>query len=398
MVFVLFTSMVFEMDKIKILRITTVPISLKILTKGQMKFLSENGFEVHCASANGLEINDLYENELIKSHTILPLKRTINPIADLFAIFACIKLIKRLNPNIVHTYTPKAGLIGMIASFIAGTKIRMHNVTGLPLVEFTGIKQLILILIEKIVYRLATNVYVNSFGLLTFIKNRISTNSKIKILGHGSTNGINIEYFKKNKDLEFLAIQLKKIYKIKSTDFVWLFIGRLVKDKGINELLTAFDLLTKTNNKMKLILVGPYEDNLDPISNTSKKIILNNKNIIITGFIEDVRPYYLLADCIVFPSYREGLPNVLLQASCFDLPIIATDINGCNEIIEHNVNGILIESKNLKELINAMIKIYSDVSLRSKIQLVSRNKIVNKYNQKIIWKNLLIEYRRLITN
>lgn len=388
--------MVFEMDKIKILRIATVPISLKILTKGQMRFLSENGFEVHCASADGPEIDDLYKYELINSHTILPLKRTINPIADLLAIYACYNLIKKLNPAIVHTYTPKAGLVGMVAAFLAGNKIRLHNVTGLPLMEAKGFKKNILIYIERIVYWLATNVYVNSFGLLEFIKLNISSNQKIKILGNGSTNGIDIEYFKKNKELDSTAKVLHQKYNFNSSDFVWIFVGRLVTDKGINELLIAFVQLSKTFPKMKLLLVGPFEEELDPISDISKEIINNNNNIIVTGFIEDVRPYFIISDCLVFPSYREGLPNVPLQAACFDLPVIATNINGCNEIIEQNINGLLISPKNIEGLINAMLEMYNNEILRKNIQLQTRKKIISKYHQNFVRQNLLNEYKKLL--
>jgi glycosyltransferase involved in cell wall biosynthesis len=388
--------MVFKMDKIKILRITTVPISLKILTKGQMRFLSENGFEVHCASAEGMEIESLFEYEKINSHTILPLKRTINPFADIKAIYACYKLIKNLKPAIVHTYTPKAGLIGMAAAYFAGTKIRMHNVTGLPLMEASLFKKAILIIVERMVYRFATNVYVNSFGLLEYIKTNISTHNKVKILGNGSTNGIDTEYYKKNEDLEIISEKIKTQNGLEPQHFVWLFIGRLVKDKGINELLIAFENLSKTNTKVKLVLVGPYENDLDPISDKSKEIIATNKSIIVTGFVEDVRPFLVLADCLVFPSYREGLPNVPMQAACFNLPIIATNINGCNEMVNDNVNGILIQPKNSEKLLEAMNIILSNKLLRTNFIQVTRCIIEEKYNQKKVWSNLLNEYKILL--
>jgi glycosyltransferase involved in cell wall biosynthesis len=382
------------MDQInnKILRIATVPISLKILTKGQMKFLHENGFEVHAASANGKEIQDLYLNEKIKSHSILPLKRKISPLYDIWAIFKCVLLIKKIKPRIVHTYTPKAGLIGMAAAYLSRVPKRIHNVTGLPLMEATGIKKSILIIVEKLIYLMATSVIVNSFGLHEYILTNILKNKKIEVLGNGSTNGIDIDFFKRNEILEKKSMKIKQDLGILNSDFVWLFIGRLVTDKGINELIIAFNEISSTNKNMKLVLVGNFEQDLDPLKIDTLNIIEDNNKILLVGYKEDVRPYYVLSDCLVFPSYREGLPNVPMQAACFSLPIIATDINGCNEVVIDQINGLLIPPKNSEALKNAMLNLYFEEAERKKMGECTRNIISKKFKQQIVWSNFFKLY------
>ena len=389
--------MVFKMDKIKIFKIATVPISLKILIKGQLKYLSENGFEVYTISSNGSEVEYLYKTEKIKKHFSIELCRGISIFKDLIAIFQCFRLIKKYQPEIVHTYTPKAGMVGMVASFLAGTKVRMHNVTGLPLIESSGLKKQLLILVEKITYLCATNVYVNSVGLKRFINEKISKDSKIKILGFGSTNGVDEIHFQKTNELQIDSENLKMELNISEKDFVWIFVGRLVKDKGICELIEAFEYCSERYLNMKLLLVGDFEHDLYPLPENTLFKLRNIKNIISVGFQSDVRPFLNLSSCLLFPSYREGLPNVPLQAACLSLPIIASNINGCNEIIEDKINGILIEPKNVQDLISSMILIYDNIILREKIASNSRILVLNKYRQTKVWDSLLMEYKEILS-
>jgi glycosyltransferase involved in cell wall biosynthesis len=388
--------MVLAMDKIKILKIATIPGSLKVLLNGQFSFLHESGFEVYTLSGPGTTEPDyLVNDQKVKKHFSIDLTRSINPFTDLKAVYQCYKAIKEIKPQIVHTYTPKAGLVGMLAAFLARVPIKMHNITGLPLMEATGAKKTMLIWIERLIYWLANYVYSNSFGMLEYIKEHIYNSNKIKVLGYGSTNGINTLRFKSEPTLLQKASEIKTQFGINPNEFVWLFVGRIVGDKGINELLEAFEESQKTFSS-KLLLVGDFEKELDPISEKSLEILTQNKNIIQAGFQEDVRPYFLASDCLLFPSYREGLPNVPMQAACFGKPTIATNINGCNEVIEHDANGLLIKSKSAEELLSAMKLIYSDTKLRDRLGTNAREIIVKKYEQQNVWRFLTEEYKRVI--
>lgn len=141
---------------------------------------------------------------------------------------------------------------------------------------------------------------------------------------------------------------MREKLKISNGDFVFIFVGRIVADKGINELIVAFDSISKANKNVKLLLVGDFEDELDHVFPETKAIINSNKNCIAVGYQYDVRPYFAIANCLVFPSYREGFPNVVMQAGAMSLPAIVSNINGCNEIIINNKNGIIIPPKTIK--------------------------------------------------
>lgn len=385
------------MNKTKLLRITTVPISLKTLLKGQHRFMTERSFEVIGVSSEGEELNDVQKEEGIR---IVPLEmtRTISPIQDLKSLYQFYKLCKREKPLMVHSHTPKAGVVGMLGAKLAGVPIRLHTVAGLPLMEVTGFKRSILNLVEKLTYHSATKVYPNSKGLYDFIVNeKFTTVSKLKVIGNGSSNGINTSFFSKENFPESDLNDLKKNLRIVESDFVFIFVGRLVGDKGINELVHAFDKLeNKIEKEIKLLLVGPFESELDPLQNSTLQIIKENKNIISVGFQKDVRPYFAISNALVFPSYREGFPNVVMQAGAMELPSIVSNINGCNEIIEDGVNGVIIPVKNTEVIGTSMLRIVEDNDFYTLLKKNSREMIVTRYEQQVVWNALLKEYNSLI--
>ena len=377
----------------KLIRITTVPISIEKLLENQPKYFSKF-FDITIVSSNKSELEKLGKKQGVKTFC-LPLTRKITPFKDIMAIFKLYFFLKREKPKIVHSHTPKAGFVGMTASFFAGVPIRMHTVAGLPLMETKFIKKKVLIFIEKLTYLFASNIYSNSQKLMEYIlSKKFCSEKKIKTLANGSSNGIDTKYFSDNISTNNKN-KLLNTLKILKNDFVFCYVGRVVKDKGINELISAFNELNLKNKNCKLIIVGKIENEIDPISKISMGIIKKNKNIILTGFKNDVRPYLSIGNCFVFPSYREGFPNVLMQAGAMDLPCIATNINGCNEIIQDNINGLLIPPKNIHALVKAMQKIM-DKKLIIKLSKNSRLMVKEKYDQKYFWKKLLIEYNNLV--
>ena len=298
----------------KLIRITTVPMSLDKLIEGQMKFMASHNFEVVGISSPGDLLEKVGKKEGVKVKGI-NMSRKITPIQDLKAVIKLYQFLKKEKPFIVHTHTPKAGVVGMLASYLAKVPNRLHTVAGLPLLESTGLKRKVLNAVEKITYNCATNVYPNSYGLKNIIlDNRFGNKEKLKVIGNGSSNGIDTSYF----DPKLFSIKDKQDLKtnlgIKNTDFVFIFVGRLVSDKGMNELVAAFDKLSTENKKVKLLLVGSFEDELDPLQEKTTNTIINNKQIISVGYQNDVRPYFSVSNCLVFPSYREGFPNVVMQS------------------------------------------------------------------------------------
>ncbi|MDR0227607.1 MAG: glycosyltransferase family 4 protein [Flavobacteriaceae bacterium] len=383
---------------VKLIRITTVPISLKTLLKGQHQFMSKNSFEVVGVSSDGSELYDVQKEEGIR---VVPLEmtRTISLIRDIKSLWNFYQLCKKEKPLIVHSHTPKAGIVGMLGAKLAGVPIRLHTVAGLPLMEATGVKRKVLNVVEKITYSSATKVYPNSRGLYDFIiDEKLTDKKRLKVIGKGSSNGIDTSFFTKSVTNEKSLLALKKKVGIEKADFVFVFVGRLVGDKGINELVHAFSKVQQvTDRTIKLLLVGSLEAELDPLLNSTLDIINNNKDIISVGFQKDVRPYFAISDVLVFPSYREGFPNVVMQAGAMELPSIVSNINGCNEIIEEGVNGTIIPVKNTDAIKIAMLKLLNNEDYYQQLKVNSRKMITERYEQQVVWDALLEEYNSLIT-
>lgn len=375
--------------KKKLMRVTTVPVSLNILLKGQHRFFNQY-FEVVGLASPGKELDEVALSEEIR---VVPIHmhRQISLLNDVISLIRIFCVIKKEKPVIIHTHSPKAGTLGMIAAWVARVPVRLHTVAGLPLLEEKGFKRSILDLVEKITYRFATKVYPNSMGLYKIIlQNGYAKETKLKVIGNGSSNGIDINHFNPTLFNSEIKEGLRNELQISDQDLVFVFVGRLVKDKGINELIVAFEKLEHQN--IKLLLVGNTEPELDPLLPSTKKSINNNSNIISVGFRQDVRPYLAISDVLVFPSYREGFPNVVMQAGAMGLPSIVTDINGCNEIILNGLNGIIIPPKDDKALTKAMDQFIENPELVKQLSQNARESIVSRFDQQTMWNLIKEEY------
>ena len=377
----------------KLIRITTVPVSLLILLRSQLCFIA-NYYEVVAVSSGGPALKQVAKETGVRTVEI-EMTRKITPFKDFKALWMLYLMIKREKPHLVHTHTPKAGLLGMIASKLAGVPVRLHTVAGMPLLEKKGVIRKILDVVEKLTYSCATKVYPNSALMKQIIiKNRYCSPDKLKVIGNGSSNGIDTKFFDPdNIDLLKLTFSLRESLNINSHDIVYCFVGRIVADKGINELVEAFDAIAHHNKKVKLLLLGNFETQLDPLKPKTEELINNHPDIIWVDFQMDVRPYFAVSDIFVFPSYREGFPNVVMQSGAMGLPCIVTDINGCNEIIIHGQNGIVVPPKDALKLQDAMEQLVNDDTLRLELASRSRALILSRYDQQFVWDELLKEYQ-----
>ena len=376
----------------KLIIITTVPMSLATLVKGQAKYLSSY-FDVKLVTSFSEKNQEISKDEGVELKSI-DMTRQITIIKDLKALIELYKYFKNQKPDIVYTFTPKAGLLGMMASFLSRVPVRIHNVVGMPLMEATGKKFILLKFIERLTYFFSTNLFCNSFGLKKFINENL-TKKDVKVIAQGSINGVDTEFFKNTKTLDEKEL-IRDKFKIDKKDFVITFVGRIVKDKGINELIEAFVNLSKKYNNLKLLLVGDYEEHLNPIKKENKILIDSLDSIITVGFQNDIRDFLSITDLFVLPSYREGLPNSLIEAGSFGIPLLATNINGCNEIIDDGITGILVEKKSAKKLEEAIDKLLEDKELYNSIKLKVRDRIIEKYEQKYFWNELKNEIKKSI--
>lgn len=382
--------------KKKLIRITTVPYAISSLLKGQLPYMSQD-YEVICISST--EPPGRLETAA-KSQNARPIPvkmtRKITPFQDMRSLIQMYLVLRKEKPFFVHTHTPKAGLIGMMAAYFARVPHRLHDIAGLPLLEATGFKRKVLNLVEKLTYACATRVYPNSRGLHQIVlENKFAPPEKFKVLDKISSNGVDTSQFNPENFQQTQRLELRKSLNILPDDFVAVFVGRLVRDKGINELVGAFEILTAKYKDLKLLLVGMYEKDLDPLMEKTERNIEHNPSIIYVGSHDDVKPYFAISDLLVFPSYREGFPNVPLEAGAMGLPSVVSDINGCNEIIEDGKNGLIIPPKDMQAIIMAVEKLYLEPEVRKKLAANARPMISARFEQESIWVEILKEYRAL---
>ena len=382
--------------KPKLIRTSTVAMSLDLLLKGQLAFLNEY-FNVIAVSGEDNHLLQVIEREKVNTVSI-SIKREISILHDLISLVKLYLLFKKEKPLIVHSITPKAGLLSMVAAYFAGVPIRIHTFTGLIFPSKTGVMKRLLITMDRILCKFATHIYPEGQGVKTDLLRFKITTKPLKVLANGNINGIDLEYFNSENIPKKTLHELRISLGIEPNDFVFIFIGRLVTDKGINELIAAFSKLSKVKNNIKLLLVGPLEKEKNPISKETLFEIQHNSKIISTGYQDEVRDYFALANVLVFPSYREGFPNVVLQAGAMGLPSIVSNINGCNEIIINNYNGIIIPIKNEITIFDAMQLLLEDEMIYHSLQSNARLSIENRYNQQLVWKALLEEYKILTQN
>lgn len=376
----------------KLIRITTVPTSLGLLLKGQLKYMSDY-YEVVGVSSDGPDLYKVAEREGVR---VIPvsMKRKVSVFNDIISVYTMYKVFRKEKPFIVHTHTPKAGMAGMIAARLAGVPVRLHSIAGLPLMEASGVKRKILDLVEKITYKCAHRIYPVSFGLKDYIlEHNYCAPEKVKVIGKGSSNGIDLDHFDPEQFSVEDKAELKEKLNLTNENFIFIFVGRIVTDKGVNELVKAFVKINKQYPLSRLLFVGDYEKDRDPVLPETEHEIASNPAIISVGFQNDVRPYFAISDVLVFPSYREGYPNVVLQSVAMNKPVIATNIVGCNEIIANDINGFLVKPKSIQDIYDKMEFYLKNKDTYVRHSASARDRISKYFDREYVWQCLLDEYR-----
>ena len=381
----------------KLIRVTTVPMALKHLLSGQMRFMKENGFDVIMVSADGKERDDVIRNEEC-SHVIIPMTRQITPFADLRSLWQLYRFFKKEKPDIVHSHTPKAGLLAMMAAKFSGVKIRIHTIAGLRFMTSTGFTRKILVMMEKLTAKSATHVWPNSFSLLKYIKeNRLVNESKLQVIAHGSSNGIYLKRYSIDRLDRNRVEEIKKQINYNNENIYTLSVGRIVNDKGINELLNVFSELYTTNELLRLILVGSFEEDLDPITESARRILKEHPGIIHINWSNEVEYYMHLSALLVHPSHREGFPNVLLQAGAMNCPIVCSIIEGNIDIVDHQQTGLLFTVKNEADLKEKLKFATTNPELMKQYATRLRQKIETNFDQQIVHQAIREKYLQLLS-
>lgn len=382
-----------EINDIPILRLITSSVSYD-LVKGQIRFLKEHGYEVIGVSGPPVERSKkASEDEGIRTIVVPDLVRPISISHDFKALFELIRVIRKERPDIVHANTPKGSLLGMMAAWWCRVPHRIYTVTGLRFETATGTFRWLLKTMERITCSCATKVIPEGEGVKkTLIQEQI-TKKPLQKIHNGNINGIDLEYFNRTPEIQATAQELRAQI---GGDFIFVFVGRIVRDKGMIELVDAFERLNQEHPSSRLLLVGSTEPELDPLPDATSAKIDSNPNIYQAGWQTDVRPWLVASDAFVFGSYREGFPNVVLQAGAMGLSSVVTDINGCNEIIIEEKNGYIVPKQDSEALYQGMKKLYEDRAKTKEMSEVAREMIANRYKQEDVWQATLEMYQSLI--
>jgi glycosyltransferase involved in cell wall biosynthesis len=324
--------------------------------------------------------------------------RQITPFTDLKSLWQLYRFFRKEKPGIVHSHTPKAGLLAMLAAKFAGVKIRIHTVAGLRFRTAAGFTRRILIMMEKLTAGAATHIWPNSFSLLHIIKeNRLATETKLNVIAAGSSNGINLSRYSINNLNPGTLEEIKQKIGYNPANTYLLSAGRIVTDKGINELLKVFSELYVENSNLRLVLLGSFEEELDPINNEAKKILTEHPGIIHVNWSNEVEYYMQVSYLLVHPSYREGFPNVLLQAGAMGCPVVCSAIEGNVDIVEDQRTGLLFMVKNEADLKEKLKFAITHPELMKQYAAELRKKIEQNFDQRIVHQAIREKYIELLS-
>lgn len=373
----------------KIIRAVTASQST-CFYEGMIPDLQKKGFEVVSLSGSGPELKRL-RNTGAKVIEI-PMERHISILKDLKAFAKILNIFRMEKPDIVHSMTPKAGLLCMVAAWLTRVPKRVHTFTGLVWPTSTGLKRKILMVTDWITCACATHIIPEGEGVKNDLQQHI-TKKRMKVLGYGNVRGIDMVRFSKRPEVTDVSNTLKS-----NAIFTFLFVGRIVGDKGINELIEAFAKLNEKYKETRLILIGRYEDNLDPLKPETIKRIKEIVSIVTLGpkHGDELIAYYAASDCFVMPSYREGFPNTVIEAGAMGLPSIVTDINGSREIIKHDENGLIVPSKDANALYSAMERILLDQDATARMAEKARPMIESRFEQGFVRQCLFDFYDEIL--
>ena len=320
----------------------------------------------------------------------VPMERRMAPLKDVRSLWQLIRVFRTERPQMVHSMTPKAGLLCMLAAWITRVPRRVHTFTGLVWPTAMGLQRRILMLTDWLTCACATHVIPEGKGVMHDLQQ--VTHKPMRVLGYGNVRGVDMAYWNRNN------VDAEQVEKLRAEHtFTFLYVGRIVRDKGIDELVEAFAKV-RQRHKARLVLVGRREDNLDPISAETLRRIEASADIGCVGPKSglDLLAHYAAADCFVLPSYREGFPNTVLEAGAMELPSIVTDINGSREIIENGQNGLIVQPKDAVALAEAMERMITDKPLREQMTAHARPMIASRFEKGYVMKCMLDFYKEIL--
>jgi glycosyltransferase involved in cell wall biosynthesis len=374
-----------------VVHVTTVPISLRVHLSGQGRYMRTRGFEVHAITSPGPEADEFSRREGVEVGAV-PMRRAITPAADLVALWKLWRALRRLHPDIVHSHTPKGGLLGMMAATVSGAPVRIYHLRGLPFITASGLRRQVLRASERVSCLLAHRVLAVSESMRSIaVEEGLCPPEKIKVLVGGSGNGVDAEgRFRPRSEATRLAARRER--DLPSDARVIGFVGRLGPEKGSAELLAAWKALREREPRLHLLLVGPDEG----LTRAQREALRRDPRVRLTGHVSDVASIYPAMDVVALPTYREGFPNVALEAAAMALPIVASDVPGCRDAVVHGETGTLVPSRDALALERALDRYLDDPALRARHGAAARQRVLANFRREVIWEAIALEYRTLL--
>ena len=326
----------------------------------------------------------------------VPLEREISPVRDIRSAWHLWGILRALRPTVTNVGTPKAGLLGGFAAWLTRVPCRFYTLHGLRFETTTGLRRKLLILAERLACRFAHRVVCVSHS----VRERAITcglvdRERALIFGAGSCNGVDVARFAPTPQRVRRASELRHQFGIPTDAPVALFVGRLTCDKGIVELMEAFLQLENRFPELRLLLVGSFEDG-DPLPTDIRKRLESHERVILTGPVNDTAPYYAIADVLVLPSHREGLPTVVLEGHAAGKPVIGAAATGIVDVLVDGETGLLFPVGDVSALADAIARLIDDRALARKIADAGQEQVKRKFRQEWIWAALRREYLKVL--
>ena len=379
--------------KPRLVCVVTISMSTKFF-EGQLAYLAERGFDVTMVSSPGHELESMARNGV--ATWAIPMEREISPLRDVRSLWALWRLFRKLRPDIVNVGTPKAGLLGTLAARMAGVPCVVYTLHGLRLETTSGWKRRLLITTERTACKLADSVCCVSRSLQKrAVDIGIVRLGKTRVVGQGTVNGVDTASFMPKDQTRKIAGDIRSALGIPAEARVLGFVGRFTRDKGVEELYRAFTCLKADYPDLRLLMVGDFESG-DPVPADLRSSIDTDPNVIQTGFVSDVAPYYSIMDVLAFPTHREGFGLVSIEAQAAEVPVVASNATGAIESVVDTVTGFVVPVGDIDQLEGAIRRLLDDPDLRKRMGRAGREWVVHNFRREIVWEALLVDYSKLL--
>lgn len=376
--------------------VTTVAGTQCAFLRGQNAYMQQRAFVVHAIASAGPRLEELARRDAVVTHGV-PISRSIQPLADLLSLWRLWRRLLRIRPDIVTVSTPKAALLGSVAAWLARVPVRVFLFRGSITEGATGLRRALFRAAERLTAALCHQVICVAPSLLDFARREgIVPPDKGLVAANGMSNGIDAARFDPYRDdIQARARELRHELDLPPGVRVIGYVGALAGDKGIDDLVTAWQSVRETHPSCHLILVGPWEAG-DPVAPETRRVLETDQRVHLAGRVEDIVPYYDLMDVLAFASRREGFPNVPMEAAAMEVPVVATSVVGCVDAVLDGVTGTLVPPRDPTALAVAIRRYLDDAELRRRHGKAGRERVVRDFAPEPIWRALYEEYCRLL--